>query len=140
MTVAVLDPLAVHASKRDDAEFKVEWFSGTGAGGQHRNKHQNCCRVRHLPTGLVQQALGRERYSNLTRAMEGINKQLDERELSGSLQKQNASRKGQVGSGMRGDKRRTYRFQDDTVYDSVTGKAARLKDVMRGNFDLLWTQ
>jgi len=140
VTVAVLDPLAVHASKRDDAEFKVEWFSGTGAGGQHRNKHQNCCRVRHLPTGLVQQALGRERYSNLTRAMEGINKQLDERELSGSLQKQNASRKGQVGSGMRGDKRRTYRFQDDTVYDSVTGKAARLKDVMRGNFDLLWTQ
>jgi peptide chain release factor 1 len=72
--------------------------------------------------------------------MDGINNQLDELELSGSLLRQNVNRKGQVGSGMRGDKRRTYRFQDDSVYDSVTGKSARLKDVMRGNFDLLWPQ
>lgn len=33
-------------------EFRYEWFSGTGKGGQHRNKHQNCCRCIHEPTGI----------------------------------------------------------------------------------------
>lgn len=34
-------------------DFKLEWFSGTGAGGQHRNKHQNCLRLTHIETGLI---------------------------------------------------------------------------------------
>ena len=35
-----------------DEDFRFEWFSGTGKGGQHRNKHQNCCRCIHEPTGI----------------------------------------------------------------------------------------
>ena len=38
--------------KISDDEFRFEWFSGTGKGGQHRNKHQNCCRCIHEPTGI----------------------------------------------------------------------------------------
>lgn len=34
-------------------QFRYEWFSGTGKGGQHRNKHQNCCRCIHIPTGIM---------------------------------------------------------------------------------------
>jgi protein subunit release factor A len=34
-------------------DFCLEWFSGRGAGGQHRNKHQNCCRITHVESGLV---------------------------------------------------------------------------------------
>ena len=48
------------------------------------------------------------------------------------------NRKQQVGSGMRGDKIRTYRFQDDVVKDHVTNKSASLKKVLAGNFSLLW--
>ena len=40
----------IHLTKKD---FKLEWFSGQGAGGQHRNKHQNCCRITHLASGLT---------------------------------------------------------------------------------------
>lgn len=39
----------LHLTKKD---FRLEWFSGTGAGGQYRNKHQNCCRITHIATGL----------------------------------------------------------------------------------------
>lgn len=39
--------------KIDESQFRYEWFSGTGKGGQHRNKHQNCCRCIHEPTGIT---------------------------------------------------------------------------------------
>ncbi len=37
-------------------DFKVEWFSGSGAGGQHRNKHANCCRITHIESSLKAQS------------------------------------------------------------------------------------
>jgi len=52
----------IHLTKKD---FRIEWYSGTGAGGQHRNKHQNCCRITHIETGMT--AVGtaaRERITN----------------------------------------------------------------------------
>jgi protein subunit release factor A len=39
----------LHLTKKD---FRIDWFSGQGAGGQHRNKHQNCCRITHIESGL----------------------------------------------------------------------------------------
>lgn len=50
----------------------------------------------------------------------------------------NSIRSDQVGSGMRGDKIRTYRFQDDVVQDHQTGKRHLTSKVLAGNFDLLW--
>jgi len=52
----------IHLTKKD---FKLEWYSGSGAGGQHRNKHQNCCRITHIETGLKAQGTeSRERVVN----------------------------------------------------------------------------
>lgn len=52
----------LHLTAKD---FKIDWFSGTGKGGQHRNKHQNCCRITHIDTGLVGQGTeSRERVAN----------------------------------------------------------------------------
>ena len=52
----------VHLTKKD---FKLEWYSGQGAGGQHRNKHQNCCRITHIESGLTVNGTGsRSRVEN----------------------------------------------------------------------------
>ena len=133
-----MDPLTIRRRQRPETEFRIEWFSGTGKGGQHRNKHQNCCRLIHMPTGMVQNGMGRERTSNLRQATDEINRRLDAAEASDAFSGQAALRKDQVGSGQRGDKRRTYRFQEDQVWDDRTGKVARLSLVMAGRFDLLW--
>ena len=55
-----------------DNDFNVEWFSGTGKGGQHRNKHQNSCRLIHIPTNIVETRQGRKRESNLKEAKHSL--------------------------------------------------------------------
>jgi protein subunit release factor B len=34
-------------------DFEITWFSGRGAGGQYRNRHKNCCRIKHIETGII---------------------------------------------------------------------------------------
>lgn len=139
VTVAILAPTeATTTRRRGLEEFRVEWFSGTGGGGQHRNKHQNSCRLIHPPTGLIQTAVSRDRTKNLETALAEMNRRLDEIEERRHAERENAARRSQVGAGMRGDKRRTYRFRDDYVRDDITGKEARSSKVMKGHFDLLW--
>lgn len=118
--------------------FCVEWFRGSGAGGQHRNKHANSARVIHLPTGLKRECQGRKRESNLREAMAALHADLAALEADSAHQAEAGIRSAQVGSGMRGDKKRTYRFQDDRVQDHASGRQARTSDVMRGKFRALW--
>jgi peptide chain release factor 1 len=120
------------------SDLKIEWYSGTGAGGQYRNKHQNSCRITHLPTGTVAKSECRSRTNSLAEAMTAIQTRVDtaaERCYNNNIA---SDRKQQVGSGMRGDKIRTYRFQDDRVQDHLTGLTAKCSTVLKGNFDLLW--
>lgn len=50
-------------------DLDIEYFSGTGAGGQYRNKHQNCVRMRHRDSGaLVTGQSNRERPANIREA------------------------------------------------------------------------
>ena len=54
-------------------DFKIEWFSGRGAGGQHRNKHQNCCRLTHLESGVTTTGQShRNREANLREAFRSL--------------------------------------------------------------------
>jgi peptide chain release factor 1 len=62
---------------RQPNDFSVEWYSGSGAGGQHRNKHQNSARITHLPTGLIRQAQTRSRENSHQAAMAEILEELD---------------------------------------------------------------
>ena len=137
VTVAVIDPTIVKKEYKD-SEFKIEWYSGTGAGGQHRNKHQNSCRITHLPTGKVATAQHRSRLNSLEEAKTTIMSQLNGEHSMEVKTNLALDRKAQVGSGMRGDKIRTYRFQDDIVKDHISDRVASVDKVLRGFFDLMW--
>lgn len=138
MTVAVVDPQVISTVIRDH-DLAIDWYSGTGAGGQHRNKHQNSCRITHIPTGITAKAECRSRTNSLAEATQAIQKRVDQLLQNRYNNDLASDRKTQVGTGMRGDKIRTYRFQDDQVQDHVTGKRASTKKVLQGNFELLWS-
>ena len=119
-------------------DLKIEWYSGTGAGGQYRNKHQNSCRITHLPSGIIAKAECRSRQNSLNEAMAEIQRRVDNQLQIHYNSSIASDRKRQVGSGMRGDKIRTYRFQDDVVQDHITGLRASCSQILKGNIDHLW--
>jgi peptide chain release factor 1 len=137
VTVAIIDP-SVQQVSVEEKDLRIEWYSGTGAGGQHRNKHQNSCRITHIPTGMVATAQCRSRENSLAEARTAILAKIDNKSKIQYNNDLASDRKLQVGSGMRGDKIRTYRFQDDVVKDHITDQTASVKKVLSGNFDLLW--
>jgi peptide chain release factor 1 len=137
VTVAVIDP-SVKKTTIQEKDLRIEWYSGTGAGGQHRNKHQNSCRITHIPTGVVATAQCRSRENSYNEALSTIHQRVDNNNQMMYNTEIANDRKTQVGSGMRGDKIRTYRFQDDRVQDHLTNKVASATKVLAGNFDLLW--
>ena len=139
VTVAVIDSTHVKSSVTiSQCDLKIEWYSGTGAGGQHRNKTQNSCRITHIPSGEVATAQTRSRQNSLDLAMADIQQRVDNQQQRSYNSNIASNRRAQVGSGMRGDKIRTYRFQDDRVQDHNSELTAKCSTVLKGNFDLLW--
>lgn len=138
VTVAVLESVKIKEVEFNERDFKIEWYSGTGAGGQHRNKHQNSCRLTHISSGEIVTAQCRSRENSLDEAKTELLKRLNGGAASALHRSRAGIRKEQVGSGERGDKIRTYRFQDNSVKDHQTERQAALTKVLAGNFDLLW--
>lgn len=141
ITVAVMDGSAQADPKlfmRRDEDFHFEIFKSTGPGGQHRNKTSTGVKCWHLPTGHKQERTTKSQHNNKVAAKAALIQMLDDMAQGQVDSEKSSARKSQVGSGMRGDKRRTYRTQDDTVVDHVTGKSHRFKKVMKGEINRLW--
>ena len=135
VTVAVLEqPRSVELAIRPE-DVDVETMRGSGAGGQHRNKTDSAVRARHRPTGIeVRCESERSQHQNRDLAMRVLAARVAERARSAAQGDRDADRKRQVGSGMRGDKRRTIRTQDDQVTDHVDGRTWRFKAYARGDW------
>lgn len=141
VTVSVLDSAAPTSMTIDPADLRIRWFSGTGKGGQHRNKHQTSVELIHAPSGLSRSAQTRSRETSMREALSSLQEAVSKAsrlETAGGI---NASRTAQIGAGTRADqRRRIYRFREDRVSDLVTGREASCSRFMRGSIDLLWPQ
>ena len=133
VTVAVLDEASFdYELNLDDVEYL--YARGSGKGGQHKNKTDSCVTAVHKPTGVSVKIDSRDQHKNKKLATRILAERLREIEESRIRNDRFEERKSQVGSGMRGDKRRTYRSKDDQVVDHVTGKSWKLKKWMRGQW------
>ena len=133
VTVAVLpEPIA---GVIDVREADLGWTTkrGTGPGGQHRNKTESAVVLRHTPSGLVVQCQSeRSQKRNKDSALAVLRARLWAKQQVAAHDQRSAARRSQVGSGQRGDKRRTIRVQDGQVHDHVLGLRFRLEDYLKG--------
>lgn len=135
VTVAVIEVIAKEKFKLLDREIRIETTRDTGPGGQHRNKTDSCVVMTHLPTGIKAKAATRSQHDNRRTARAVLESRVAAHYNQikyGALSK---LRKDQVGSGMRGDKIRTYRERDDVATDHRNEKKVKLSFILRGELE-----
>lgn len=133
VTVAVLDEPSESEIHINPSDIEEKFTRGSGPGGQHRNKTDTTVILTHKPSSIcVRVDGGRSQHTNRITAMNVLRAKLKAKADKDLLCARESHRRNQVGSGMRGDKRRTIAIQRDSVTDHVTGKSISFKDFSRG--------
>jgi peptide chain release factor 1 len=133
-TVAVLPEAEEVDIIINDADLRIDTMRSSGAGGQHVNKTESAIRITHIPSGIavaVQEE--RSQHKNRARAMSLLRAKLYDQERTRIDSQRAADRRGQVGSGDRSERIRTYNFPQGRVTDHrINLTLYKLPHVMEG--------
>ena len=133
-TVAVLPEAEEVDVKINDADLKIDTMRSSGAGGQHVNKTESAIRVTHVPSGVVIYVQAeRSQHKNKAQALAMLRTKLYDLERTKLDSARAAERKGQIGSGDRSERIRTYNFPQGRVSDHrINLTLYKLPQVMEG--------
>jgi len=135
ITVAVMSDVRKAAVAIDPDDLMWKTCRSGGKGGQHAQKNDTAVTLVHLPTGIRVRMETRSQLENKRLALEALGRRLAKREKDRAHKRRNRSRRDQVGSGMRGDKRRTIAVQRGDVTDHRTGRSTSYRRFKRGFVD-----
>ena len=133
-TVAVLPEAEEVDFDVDEGDLRVDVYRASGAGGQHVNKTESAVRLTHLPTGIVVAIQDeKSQHKNKAKALKLLRARLYEMERQRLAAERSADRRGQVGSGDRSERIRTYNFPQGRVTDHrINLTLYKLEQVLSG--------
>jgi peptide chain release factor 1 len=116
-TVAVLPEAEDVDIEIKPEDLSVETLRASSKGGQHANTTSSAIRMTHIPTGISVSVSSRSQHQNRAQALDVMRSRLYEIEREKLDNERSAARKGQVGSGDRSERIRTYNYPQGRVTD-----------------------
>ncbi|HEY4543825.1 MAG TPA: peptide chain release factor 1 [Tissierellaceae bacterium] len=136
-TVAVLPEAEDVDIEINMSDLRIDTYRSSGAGGQHVNTTDSAIRITHIPTGLVVSCQDeKSQTKNKEQAMKILKTRLYDKMLSDQAAEIAQERRGQVGTGDRSERIRTYNYPQGRVTDHrINLTLHRLDDIVDGDLD-----
>lgn len=136
-TVAVLpevDDIEIEINPKD---LRIDTYLSSGKGGQNVQKNETAVRITHEPTGIVAASQSeRSQSQNKENAMNMLKAQLYQIKKDKQDEARAAERRGQVGTGSRSEKIRTYNYPQDRITDHrINHSWHNIEAILAGDFE-----